>query len=178
MLHRLTTCTHSLKAIDWYCDAALRIAPSAEMMHIIGAIRLAQRRYSDGEQNKWMMCCMPLIEHLLSPTDICKNPQPEAPQKRNMIAATRTFLSHSAQHDQSFPDPTTYGPSPRLSNPDGSQMTPDTLASDADYWKQAARPTYVPPHHVRDDVVRGKRPKPLGHVSHGAMRDGTGDISD
>ena len=35
---------------------------------------------------------------------------------------------------------------------------------------------HVPPHHVRDDVVRGKRPKPLGHVSHGAMRDGTGDI--
>ena len=28
-----------------------------------------------------------------------------------------------------------------------------------------------------DDVVRGKRPKPLGHVPHGAMRDGTGNIS-
>jgi hypothetical protein len=78
-----------------------------------------------------------------------QKPAARSPSKtQNMIAATRTFLSHSAQHDQSFPDPTTYGPSPRLSNPDGSQMTPGTLASDADYWKQAARPTYVAPHYV------------------------------
>ena len=100
MLHRLTTCNHSHKAIDWYCDVALRIAPSKEMMHIIGAIRLAQQRYADDEHDKSLMCCMPLVEHLLSPTEVCKIVQPETTQKRDMIFTTRKFLSHSALHDQ------------------------------------------------------------------------------
>ena len=151
MLHRLTTCDHSHKAIDWYCVVALRIAPSKEMMHIIGALRLAQQRYADDEHDKWLMCCMPLVEHLLFPTDVCKSLQPETTQKRDMIFTTRKFLSHSALDDQTFPDPTQYGPPPNLTHVDGSSMTPMSLASDADYWKQAAKPRFVPPHHVRGE---------------------------
>jgi hypothetical protein len=72
-------------------------------------------------------------------------------QKRNMISATRTFLSHSALHDQVFADPTKYGPSSNLTQKDGSRLTLALLASDVEYWKQAARPTFVPPHHARGE---------------------------
>ena len=68
-----------------------------------------------------------------------------------MIFATRKFLSHSALDDQTFPDPTQYGPPPNLTHADGSSMTPMPLASDADYWKQAAKPRFVSPHHVRGE---------------------------
>ena len=68
-----------------------------------------------------------------------------------------------------------------LANISPAQMDPNdnqNLASDAEYWTQAVRPRYVPSHHIRDGVVRGKTPKPLGHVLCGAMRYGTGTMSD
>ena len=116
-----------------------------------GALRLAQQRYADDEHDKCLMCCMPLVEHLLFPTDVCKTLQPETTQKRDMIFTTTKFLSHSALNDQTFPDPTQYGPPPTLTHTDGSAMTPMSLESDAEYWKQAAKPRFVPPHHVRGE---------------------------
>ena len=50
-------------------------------MHIIGALRLAQQRYADDEHDKWIMCCTPFVEHLLSPIDVCKITQTETTQK-------------------------------------------------------------------------------------------------
>ena len=67
MLHRLTTCNYSRRAIN--CDATLRITPSKERMRISGALRLAKKRYADDEHDQWRMRCMPVVEHLLSPTD-------------------------------------------------------------------------------------------------------------
>ena len=68
-----------------------------------------------------------------------------------MIFTTRTCLSHLALDDQTFPDPTQHGPPPNLSHADGSSMTPMSLASDAEYWKQAAKLRFATPHYVRDE---------------------------
>ena len=63
----------------------------------------------------------------------------------------RYMHTYSLLGQATFPDPAQYGPPRNLTHVDGSSMTPMSLASDAEYWKQAAKPRFVPPHHVRGE---------------------------
>ena len=134
------------KTIDWYHDAAVRSSPTNEMLQVIASARRAPASPSLADRE---VTCLPLIQHLLSPTETF--PEGTRTQHDRILKATHLFCTHKDSTFDMLPSARSFGPAPSLLDPlSGLRVQPVDDIIDEEFWIAVGNitfPQFVP--HAR-----------------------------
>jgi hypothetical protein len=174
VLHRVTACASTAAVTNWYHDAAVRVAPTEELVRAILGARAAERLWADEKHAEWEAACRPFLRHLLSPTLVC--PKHDELARRNILDVTRLFLTTLDAAAASLPDAATYGGVPVL--PFLLAAPPDMVLPcviNEDFWNMVERrmppvPQVDPGHEAEAPWVRPRR-RDLRRRGQGVMPD-------
>jgi hypothetical protein len=174
MLHRVTSCASKAAVTNWYHDVAVRVVPSEAMARAVVGARAAEVLWAAGQDAAWEQSCLPFLRHLLSPTTMC--PVDDLVSHRQMINATRLFLTTLDVDIALLPDAASFGGVPALQFVVvATPGIPAPIVIDDSYWKMVERhmppvPRAPPGHEAEAPWVRPRR-RIARRRGHGVMPD-------